>query len=168
EWNSAWQTTLGLRYDRYSSDSDSSGVGAHHDDALSAQIGLLWQATDWLQLYASYAEAFRAPSLTELYATGTHVGANRFVPNPDVKPERAANKEVGLRTRWQGLLFANDRLQLRASLFRNDVRDFIDTVVTTVALPPPDYIGGTTRSENVTDARLQGFEADIEYATDAW
>ncbi|HLQ86005.1 MAG TPA: TonB-dependent hemoglobin/transferrin/lactoferrin family receptor [Salinisphaeraceae bacterium] len=168
KWTEAWKTTLGLRYDRYKSDADRAGLEDHDDDALSVQAGLLWQASDWLQLYASYAEAFRAPSLTELYATGTHFGANHFVPNPALKPERAANKEFGLRSHWQGLFMADDRLKFKASVFRNDVRDFIDTVVTTVPLPPPDYIGGTTRSENVTDARLQGFEAELEYTIDAW
>src|SRR5699024_2533790 len=65
-WGDAWTTTLGLRYDRYHSESDSGVAADQEDDSLSAQAGLLWQATDWLALYASYAEAFRAPSLNEL------------------------------------------------------------------------------------------------------
>lgn len=167
-WNQAWSTLLGLRYDHYRSEPDAEVAPDQNDSAWSAQAGLLWQVADWLQLYASYAEAFRAPSLTELYATGTHFGANQFVPNPDLKPEQAANKEIGLRTRWAGLFAARDLLQFQVTAFRNDVDDFIDTIVTVVPLPGPPFVGGTTRSANVTEARLEGFEAVASYTADAW
>lgn len=163
-----WTATLGLRYDRYHSESDDDVAPSQNADKLSTQFGVVWQTTDWLSLYASYAEAFRAPSLTELYATGTHFGANHFVPNPNLKPEQAANKEVGLRAGWDGLFTTDDRLTFDVSAFRNDVKDFIDTIVTVEPLPGPPFVGGTTRSENVTDARLEGFEANARYATGAW
>lgn len=169
-WNEAWTTTFGLRYDYYQSES-ADVARDQEDSALSLQAGLLWQATDWLQLYASYAEAFRAPSLTEMYTTGLHFGANRFVPNPELKPEKAANKEVGLRAEWEGLFAPGDRLEFEVTAFHNDVENYIQQKVETVLLPgPPNppFIGGTTTVDNVHDAELEGFEAVASYATDTW
>lgn len=166
-WNEAWTTTLGLRYDHYQSESDD---GAHdqEDSALSAQAGLLWQATDWLQLYASYAEAFRAPSVSEMYKTGTHFLANKFVPNPNLEPEQAANKEIGIRAEWDGLFSTQDHLKLELAAFHNDVENYIQTQVNTQFIGPPLFIGGTTTVNNVHDAELEGFEAAATYATDVW
>lgn len=175
-WNEAWTTTLGLRYDRFQSESDD---GAHdqQDSALSLQAGLLWQATDWLQFYASYAEAFRAPSVSEMYMTGSHYLYNMFVPNPNLEPERAANKEIGLRAQWDGLFAPKDRLKLELTAFHNDVENYIQQTVTpgavTVDFPGPGSfsipgIGGTTTVANVHDAELEGFEMVVSYATGAW
>lgn len=98
----------------YRSESEDDVGSEQEESALTTQLGMLWQTTDWLSLYASYAEAFRAPSLAELYTTGIHFGANCFVPNPNLKPERAANKEAGLRAGWNGLFATADRLATSA------------------------------------------------------
>ncbi|WP_417276145.1 TonB-dependent hemoglobin/transferrin/lactoferrin family receptor [Castellaniella sp.] len=163
-----WTATFGVRYDHYHSEAGRNIAPDQDDSHTSYQAGLVWRATDWLSAYASYAEAFRAPSLDELYPTGVHFGANRFVPNPKLRPERAANKEIGLRARWQNLFEADDQLRVSTSVFRNDVRDFIDTIVTVSRLPVPPYVGGTTRSENVTNARLQGVEINARYLAKHW
>lgn len=163
-----WTVTPGLRYDWYHSQSSENVAPDQDARELSSQLGIVWQTTDWLSIYANYAQAFRAPSLEELYAVGTHFGANKFVPNPDLKPEKAANKEVGLRANWSKLLAPDDQLRLNASVFRNDVENFIDTIVEVVPLPGPPFVGGTTRSKNVTDARLEGFEATIRYSLKGW
>jgi hemoglobin/transferrin/lactoferrin receptor protein len=39
----------------------------------------------------SYAEAFRAPSLTDLYVSGQHFPRNAFVPNPTLQPATSRN-----------------------------------------------------------------------------
>src|SRR5699024_9720774 len=71
-WNDAWRTVLGLRYDHFRSESSGGVAPDKSDSALSLQAGVMWQATDWLQLHASYAEAFRAPSVGEMYVGGQH------------------------------------------------------------------------------------------------
>lgn len=163
-----WTVTPGVRFDHYHSESRLNIAPDQNKGELSSQLGVVWQARDWLAVYASYAEAFRAPSLKELYAAGFHFGANQFLANPELKPEKAANKEIGLRANWDGLLSRHDQLQFTLSVFRNDVDDFIDTIVIVQPLPNPPYVGGTTRSENVTDARLQGFETSARYRSDRW
>lgn len=97
-----WTLTPGLRWSRFRSEADAEGLTTSEDSALSAKLGLDVALTPWLSLQASYHEAFRAPSASELFVSGTHFTcgpgcANLFVPNPDLKPEKARNKELGLR-----------------------------------------------------------------------
>lgn len=167
-WWGKWITTLGVRWDHWHSESNKHVASDQDKHQLNWQAGVLWQTTDWLSLYFSYAEAFRAPTLTELYAIGKHFGFNRFVPNPNLKPEQAANKELGLRTSWSDLLTAGDRLKMGFAVFRNDVDNFIGLEVNVVPLKHPPFVGGTTRSQNVAEARLEGIEANLAYTTDAW
>ena len=72
---------------------------------------MLWKATDWLDLSARYNEAFRAPSLQEKFTSGNHFGysshgratSNKFISNPNLKPEVAKNKETDI-----NLYYMND------------------------------------------------------------
>lgn len=165
----------GLRFDDYSSKLDQGSTETNEDSAWSAKIGANLQVTDWLSLQASYNEAFRAPSPAELFVSGVHFTCGRgcqnlFVPNPDLKPEKAHNKEIGLRLSQQDLLADGDRVGFRAAFFRNDVRDFIDREVIFTFRPIPGNPGpgGVTTQENVTDARLEGFEIEAVYDAPRW
>jgi len=165
----------GIRFDDYSSKLDQGSAETNEDSAWSAKIGANLQVTDWLSLQASYNEAFRAPSPAELFVSGVHFTCGRgcqnlFVPNPDLKPEKAHNKEIGLRLSQQDLLADGDRAGFRAAFFRNDVRDFIDREVIFTFRPIPGNPGpgGVTTQENVTDARLEGFEIEAVYDAPRW
>lgn len=67
----------GLRYDTFNLNPPD-----HHDpeknfsqrdeSALSPWLALNWQPSDSLQFFTSVSQAFRAPTLTEIYAQGTH------------------------------------------------------------------------------------------------
>ncbi|TKX76256.1 TonB-dependent receptor, partial [Halorubrum sp. SD626R] len=94
----AWHWQAGVRFDAYDAKDKrpESTIGNHDNTAWSPSTALTWNATEQLALTASYREAFRAPSLEEIYASGTHFGMNQFVPNPDLKPEESANKELNI------------------------------------------------------------------------
>jgi hemoglobin/transferrin/lactoferrin receptor protein len=169
----------GIRFDDYTSKADHQAGQAsgmrNEDSAWSAKLGANLQLTDWLALQASYNEAFRAPTTSELFVSGVHFSCgpgcqNLFVPNPDLKPEKAHNKEIGLRLRQQDLFTDGDRAGFRAALFRNDVSDFIDRKVVFSPRPMPGNPGpgGVSTSENVTDARLEGFEIEAVYDAPRW
>lgn len=150
--------TPGVRYDRFDREAD--GLDSKSDDAVSPSISVAYAVTPWLKAYASYAEAFRAPSLTELYATGQHFPGNNFEANPDLRPETAKNKEIGLTLSEDGVLVQGDRLTGRVAIFRNDVEDFIEQIV--------DFRGGRTTRDNVQDARLEGVEFELAYDAPLW
>ena len=167
---SAWQLEPGLRYDRFTVDPEDRGLADEQDDSeWSFSLGSLYQLTPELGLYASYGEAFRAPSANELFVSGTHFvipltippgpdvfAPNEFVPNPNLRPERAENVELGLR-------FNQGPLQAKATVFRNRVEDFIDQTVDVAISFFPVPSAGSTRFDNITQAELEGFELELAY-----
>lgn len=164
-----------LRYDQFKSHSNTHAAADIHESQSTARLGASFFATDWLTLHANYTEAFRAPNLLENYAAGIHFLGNEFQPNPELRPELAANQEVGV-------VFSGDnasadrRWRLRANLYRNDIENFIETLVTveenTLNLaclgpnPPPGCvfgtisIDGTTTAVNLPKARISGWEVE--------
>lgn len=156
--------TPGLRYDRFRQTSDDQPKRS--GDELSLSLTAAWEMISGLQAYASYAEAFRSPSLTELYVGGLHFPGNVFMPNPDLRPEKAANKEVGLRVHHNDLWTTGDRLSGRLAVFSNDIEDLIDQRVEFDPMPPGPPMGpplGRTLTENVRDARIRGAELSLRY-----
>lgn len=169
---SRFTLTPGIRWDYFESQSQAGSVSAKNnkDDAVSYKIGGVFKITDWLSLVGAYNEAFRAPNLTELFTTGTHFScgpgcANLFVPNSDLKAEKAFNKEFGLRVQKDNLLFAGDTFRFRGTYFHNKVTNFIDLNVNFVPFPVPGNMngGGVTTSANVRNALLKGFELESNY-----
>ncbi|RCV86396.1 TonB-dependent receptor domain-containing protein [Billgrantia montanilacus] len=148
---------LGARYDRY--DAEGRESRSSTEDRVSPRVRLAWRPTERLMLYSGYAEAFRAPGLSELYASERHFAGfcpspffcfpdNFWVPNPDLQPETSRTHESGFS--WR----AGD-WGLRAAYFDTRADDFIDTAV--------DIIAGTTQATNVNRAQLWGFDARLEW-----
>ncbi|WBA12779.1 TonB-dependent hemoglobin/transferrin/lactoferrin family receptor [Salinivibrio kushneri] len=152
----AWHWQAGVRFDAYDAKDKrpSSTIGNHDDTAWSPSTALTWQATEQLALTASYREAFRAPSLEEMYASGTHFPGNQFVPNPDLRPEESANKEFSLNYHFASARYV-DNAFLDIRIFRNDVNDYIDQNIS--------MNRGTTTRENVKDAKLEGIELSLHH-----
>lgn len=168
------QLIPGLRWDRYHSNSDLASNNS--DSAVSPRIAASYSPTPWSMLFASYGHAFRAPSFDELYASGTHfqipVGSgvvNRFVPNPDLKPQRTRTIEIGAGLDFQDLFEQGDGLELKASHYWTRARDLIDLRVMQPApfvdcVPfIPGACDGTTQAVNVSRAKLSGNEVEGVY-----
>lgn len=164
----------GVRFDRFTSSSEDSED--NEDQAVSPRIGVSYLPTDWSLLFANYGTAFRAPTINELYPSGEHfripVGAgvtNRFVPNPDLKPQRTRTFEFGGGLDFDDVLQQGDRFRIKASHFRTEGEDFIDLSVNQpsvfVDCNPfiPGACDGTTTSDNVADAKLWGNEVEATY-----
>ncbi|MGI9277509.1 MAG: TonB-dependent hemoglobin/transferrin/lactoferrin family receptor [Endozoicomonas sp.] len=159
-----WKLQPSIRYDRFKSEDNRKDSDVKNKkqskDAVSPSVALIWNTTDWLTLSAAYNEAFRAPGMEEMFSTGTHFGGgpfrNVFVPNPDLKPEEAKNKELSANMRFANLL-GDDELQITGNIFRNDVDNFINQIV---SMRPGNM---TTTWVNVDEARLEGFELVAKY-----
>lgn len=146
--------TPSARYDYYHL--TAIGQPDNEEGEISKQIAVSYRVAPWLTAFGSYAEAFRAPSLTELFVGGTHFVFNTFVANPDLRPEFAKNKEVGLATSFDNVLSEGDAFRMKGSVFRNDVEDLIELQVV-------GGIFGTSTNVNVTDARIEGVELEAGY-----
>lgn len=153
----------GLRFDDFEASSDIAADNS--DNSLSPRIGVSYLPTEWLMVFGSYSQAFRAPSFDELYQDGTHffVGPfpNRFVPNPDLQPQETETWEFGGGFSFENLLAPADRLQIKGSYYETDGTDFIDTDV--IVNPP---VQNETLTFNVPNAKLRGAEIEAFYESD--
>jgi len=165
----------GTRFDYFYNDSDLASGSS--DSAVSPRIGATYMPLPWLMGFANYAHAFRAPTFDELYLEGTHfqipigssVITNRFIPNPDLKPEKTRTIEFGGGVDFKDLVLDGDRFQVKASHYRTKGKDFINLSVTQpspfVDCIPfiPGNCDGTTQAENVANAKLTGNEIEGFY-----
>jgi vitamin B12 transporter len=110
---------------------DNSQFGA----PTTGSIAYGYRITPGMRLRAAYGTAFHAPSFNDLYFPG--------FGNPDVKPERSRNREIGFDYESAGQRFV-------ATYFDNRVSDLIVFVF--------DPVTSTSRPENVSKARIRGTE----------
>lgn len=171
---SSWLEVISaLRYDSYKL---SGGNTASSGDRVSPKLTIGITPVQWLTLYGTYAEGYRAPAITEVFVTGQHPnfggGSNfLFLPNGALKAEIGKTKEVGINIRQDNLFFAGDGLRIKANLYRNDVDDFIEQVtvaasttgVNGMVCPPAPGVPFCLQYQNITNARIEGAEFEANY-----
>jgi hemoglobin/transferrin/lactoferrin receptor protein len=192
QWKATYSNLLetigALRYDNYSL---SSGPTSSGGDRLSPKITVALMPVAVVTPYASYAEGYRAPSITETLVNGPHAGASPFdsffrcpsgtpgpgadstfcfLPNPNLRPEVGKNKEIGFNLRKNDLFIAGDSFRGKVNFFRNDITDFIDQVAfgTPFFFAPGASALPFLQYQNVAAARIQGFEAETMYDAGLW
>jgi len=162
---STWaKLIVGLRYDGYNLESEDGSVDSSGDN-LSPKVTLGITPVEGFQVYGTYAEGYRAPSVTETLIEGIHPGGFGFIllPNPNLVPETSRTLEAGVNLSFDGTLRDGDRFRAKANYFHNDLSDYIDAVyrpcgVGGAACPFGDY-----QYENISDAELFGFEVEALY-----
>ncbi len=140
------RTTIGARYD-YEKIQTKAAF-----NQFNPKLGLVYELGDETSLRASVGTGFRAPSLGEVYSN-TQTGGVSIVPNPDLLPERSLSEEIGGRipVSWYGLS-GNQFAGIDAAIFQNDYWNMIEPEFTS---------NGQIEFENVTRARIQGYEIDL-------
>ena len=149
----------GTRYDNYSGSSD--GYEDVDADKWSSRAGITLSPADWLMLFGSYAQAFRAPTMGEMYNDAKHFSIGRFytnywVPNPNLRPETNETQEYGFGLRFDDLWLSDDALEFKASYFDTHAKDYISTAV--------DFAAATTMSYNVPNAKIWGWDVMAKYS----
>ncbi|WBQ10846.1 TonB-dependent receptor [Hyphomonadaceae bacterium ML37] len=172
----------GVRFDRFETETD--GSPSTSDEQVSSRFAASWAPAESVRLFASWSESFRAPSLNELYLSGTHFSlphpvlgppvfiTNAFIPNPDLRPETSTTAEIGAAFIRQGLITPDDRLEVKGAWFQTRADDLInlgvDFAFSPTCFAPPFFqpcSAGTSFSENVADAELTGFEIAGAYTS---
>jgi len=159
EWISApadrWTVVPSLRWDWWKNfdariESESGGVRVPRDNvesALSPKLAMQYQLTDRVRVGASAYQAFRAPTLNELYRSFSS-GGFTFLPNENLTPERLTGGEATVESN----LLGDRRLTLRLTGHYDTVKDQIIFVT----LSPT-----TAQRQNVGRTRTIGGEAGL-------
>lgn len=116
----------------------------------SASLGGIWQMSEEWQSSLNYSRAQRAPSQTELFADGPHLATFSFE-----RGDPGLSKET---TNGFDLIFHrhSERFDFEASVFYNDIRDFI-------FLEPTGHTvdGLAERVTHQEDAEFYGLETEV-------
>eukprot|EP00903_Cladosiphon_okamuranus_P003027 g3025.t1 len=182
----------GVRFDEFESSSTLAPGQDNSDNAISPRFATSFapEGAEWLRLFGSYAEGFRAPSINELYLDGVHfsiphpvlfnpaVGSfvfapNNFIPNPDLVPETTETLEFGAGVDFKSIFSPSDRVQAKVSYFETEADDLINLSVMVVpdatCFIAPTFLPctfGTSESANVDQAELEGWEGELHYDSD--
>lgn len=171
----------GVRWDSF--ESASVLAADNSDDQVSGRFGATYAPNQNFRVFANWAQAFRAPSVNELYLDGTHfslphpiLGApvfitNEFVANPNLRPESTETIEAGFGLSLRDSVRPGDRLEFKASVYETQAEDLINLSVN-FAFPgscfAPPFLpcnAGTTNSANIAAATLTGYEAQLHYTS---
>lgn len=133
---------------------------------LSPKITVGVTPIEQVTIFATYAEAWRAPAITETLMGGTHPGSVSFdfLPNPNLKPETAHEVEAGVNVRLDDTVVAGDRFRMKAVAYYNEVDDYIGQVyVDLVPRPDPPASPYAVQYQNFTTVKLWGGEVEAMY-----
>ena len=117
---------------------------------VSPRLAMRWRPTGSLTLRASAGEGFRAPDFKELYFVFRNASAGYSVfGNPNLRPESSRNVMGGVE--W-----AVDKGYVRAQLFQNTFRDFIETRLISKPDEAPVYDYGNVDNGFTRGVELEG------------
>jgi outer membrane receptor for ferrienterochelin and colicins len=168
-WNATDRitTTVGLRVDRRS----------RFETAVSPKAAANLRLTDYLTARASYGRGFRAPDLGQLYYR--FLSPSNFyqvIGNPALDPEYAHSWQFGAE-----YTAPHRRARVGVNVFRNDVRDLIESVNLGFVATPAQLAAILAREgldpsfrpalgrllltyRNVSEVATQGVELDTDVA----
>jgi len=148
EWQGErWQFTAGLRHSRMRVSVDDHFLGNGNDSGAlrysrsTPLLGVLYKLSPTMNLYATAARGFEAPTLNELFYSGTGAGFNF-----QLRPALSTHIEAGIKAR------AGDT-RIDAALFQVRTRD--ELVVDAAS-------GGRTSYRNASETLRQGAELSLD------
>ncbi|WP_325344314.1 TonB-dependent receptor family protein [Xylophilus sp.] len=154
-----WRVIAGLRStqvrvsvdDHYITAANPDDSGSRTYRQTSPALGLVWSASDSVNLYANVGRGFETPTLAEMAYSQTNTG-----PNYGLAASRSRQAELGVK--WQGGAWgAQQRLQ--AAVFDARSRDEI---------VPAATVNGRTVYQNADRVRRRGAELAWSATAGAW
>lgn len=150
-----WRAIAGLRAsqvrvrvdDHYITATNPDDSGARAWRSTSPVLGLVWSATEELNLYANVGRGFETPTLSEMAYSVGNTG-----PNFGLSAARSRQWEVG--AKWRGT-----RQQMEVAWFDTHSRGEI---------VPTDVVNGRSVFQNVDNVRRRGLELAWRAQWGAW
>ena len=151
-----WSVIPALRYDRFKLNAAKDALyplnpASLSDGAWSPKLGMIFRATDAVNVYGNVASGFKSPGAAQLNSFFENVtGGYKTVPNPSLKPETSRTLELGVRGQTGAVDWG-------AAAFHGRYKDFIEELV---------HVSGTGapgnplvfQSVNEQAVRISGFE----------
>lgn len=148
-----WSVTPGVRADwwkNYNARIDTpAGSAVPPDNVISVvnpKLSSAYQIADSLRLGASVYQAFRVPTLNELYR-GFASGGFVFLPNDQLRPERLTGADAKL----EGEFLTDRSLRWRLSVHRDEVKDQILFVSRSASAAQRQNVGRTLATGGALD-----------------
>ena len=157
---------VGGRYDSFERDVRD-GEQEYENDRFSPRVGLSYEVLDGLTLLGNFSESFRAPTPHETSSEGPLNPHYWYMPNPDLRPETAAEYEVGFSFERGGLFAGDDQLWIKAMYFDGEIDDMIAFEEQLHLGPSPDDSPYGTYV-NVNKAKRHGVELELRYTRGNW
>lgn len=124
--------------------------------AYTGDFGAVYTLTRNINLTARIGRSFRTPNISERFFTDAGSAEGFLVGNPTLEPETGINFDAGIKVQ-------TSRVTGSATYFSNYFKNFLATQFTGVRLPQgPGRFLDVYQTRNVSRARIQGFEAEIE------
>ena len=180
-----WRLTPSLRSDSYDASVADGSLAANSEARVSPKLSVAWQNGSGLMLYGNVGEAFRAPTIVELYQ---NLPCNAFVlncfqPNDTLQPEIDKTVELGANYARKSVFSEDDSLKGRATWFYSRVSDLIYSTnlggKTFTGITPAQQatfaancantgLNCNYQFRNVSDARRNGVEIEGGYGLGKW
>lgn len=145
-----------VRFDYYKLDPKAdplftTAASGQSDTHLSPKIGVVWDATELVTLFANLAAGFKAPSPSQVNTGFANLVSNyKSISNPELKPETSRTLEGGVRLH-------RDRWRVAVIGFAGEYDDFIEQVQVSgnfTAANPAVY-----QYVNLSGVKISGAEA---------
>lgn len=130
--------------------------------AVTGDFGAVFKAAENIILSARIGRSFRVPNLFERFFTEAGSIGGFVVGNPNLEPESGINFDTSMKLR-------TSRFAASFTYFNNYYRNFLSTVAAIdrngnpIVIPqPPRSPIPVFQTQNISKARIQGFEAEFE------
>ncbi len=124
--------------------------------SVTGDFGFVFNATKNVILSSRIGRSFRSPNIFERFFTDFGSTAGFVVGNPNLKPESGINFDSSVK-------FRSSKFVGSVTYFQNYFRDFLSNVPK-LSIPrnPPLAAIPVLQTVNITKARIQGFETEVE------
>ena len=121
------------------------------------RAGVNYHPGGYTFIRASFGQGYRYPSIAEKYAATT-LGSIQIYPNPEIKPEKGWNTEVGIK---QGLQAGKMTGQVDLAVFYQRNTGMIEYLFGLYPDPVTGTFGFGFKSDNVEKSRVYGTELEF-------
>ena len=135
------------------------------DGALLPSAKVAVEPWEGVQLFGSYSQAFRPPTVMEAFVSGAHVGAigPGYAPNASLEAESGSTYEIGLNYLGDDVFAAGDHVRGKIVGFHREIDNYI--AMGKVGLNDVDYVS-YVNLDGMT--RMTGLEVEASYDAGAY